>query len=51
MPGDEVLVAREEHPVDRAARLLEAGPRLGAGDDHDIPGRNADNQLTGDRPL
>jgi len=51
VPGEQVLVAGEEHPVDRAAGLLQSGPGLRAGDDHDVPGRTADDELAGHRSL
>lgn len=46
-----MLVAGEEDPVHRPPRLLQPGPGLASGDDHDVPGRYADHQLTGDGPL
>jgi hypothetical protein len=40
-----MLVAGEEHPLDRPPRLLQPGPRVRTRNDHDITGRNPDDQL------
>ncbi|MFK3983614.1 hypothetical protein ACI2K4_24940 [Micromonospora sp. NPDC050397] len=41
-------IAGEEDPVHRTASLLPTGARLRTSDDHHVPGRDADDQLTGD---
>jgi hypothetical protein len=44
--AQQVLVAREEDPIDAAARLLQAGRGLRARHDDDVTGRNADDEIS-----
>jgi hypothetical protein len=46
-----VRSAREEHPVDRTADLLQPGARLRSGEDDHVPGRHADHQVPRHRLL
>ncbi|HEX7745009.1 MAG TPA: hypothetical protein VF462_07090 [Micromonosporaceae bacterium] len=46
-----MLIAREEHPVDRAPGPLEAGTRIRAGEDHHIARRHPHDQFARHRPL
>ena len=49
--GDEVLAAGEEDALDAALGLLQARAGLRTGDDHDVAGGHADDELAGDRAL
>lgn len=48
--AEQVRPTREEHPIDRPTHLLQPGTRSCTGEDHYVPSRSSDHEVTGHGP-